>query len=417
MKLYSIVFVVFVSSLSYGSRWIIQNPAPLCLKSVRGQAQLQVLNEIKLLRHQYLFVEGKLEQNQERTTLSRACPGTKILADFTVPMVRPKMTAELPKDAWHVKALNYADVSKTPQGKGVLVAVIDTGIDLNHPAFKGKIWTNAKEIPGNGIDEDKNGFIDDVHGFNFVENTANVADDQGHGTHCSGLVLANPRDNSPFSAQGIAPLAKVLPVKIFKGLSGASFINIVSAIKYAADQGANVLSNSWGFQKKWGQATEDHMNLMKETIQYAGRKGGIFVVAAGNNGNNLNNLEKSDGMFFPVGFKDLDNLVGVAASNEGGTRAGFSNYGNTFVHIASPGNQILSTNRDGKWSVMSGTSMATPIISGVLAVGLSKGMRLKEIINQLIASADKTTHWESAVKSQGVVNLKKFLGTRARDIY
>jgi subtilisin family serine protease len=253
--------------------------------------------------------------------------------------------------------------------KKVVVAVIDTGVDYNNKYLK-NIWTNKGEIPNNGIDDDKNGFIDDVHGFNFVANSGDPMDDHKHGTHCSGTIAGS-------DGIGFAPNIVIMPVKFLSAQGSGSLADAVKAIDYATINGANIMSNSWG-----GGGFEQPM---LDVIKKAGEKGIIFVAAAGNDGSD-NDATPS----YPASYQS-DNVIAVAASDKDDKMAEFSNWGLTSVVLAAPGVDIISSVPGDKLEKLSGTSMATPAVSGTVALMLSVNPKLtvKEVKEILIQSVDK----------------------------
>ncbi|PEJ59095.1 hypothetical protein CN692_06345 [Bacillus sp. AFS002410] len=213
----------------------------------------------------------------------------------------------------------------------VVVGVIDTGVDINHPDLAGKIWTNKKEIPNNGIDDDHNGYIDDVHGWDFYndDNTVyDALDGDEHGTHVSGTIAAalegaSTDDNK--GVVGVAPNVKILPLK-FIGPFGGSSADAIEAIEYAKNMGVKITNNSWtGY---------DYDPLLQEAIE---NSNSLFVAAAGNDG-----MDVEEGGAYPAGFES-SNILSVAAVDNKGKLADFSNYGADSVDVAAPGVDVLSS--------------------------------------------------------------------------
>jgi subtilisin family serine protease len=161
-------------------------------------------------------------------------------------------------------------------GQGTIVAVLDTGIDYNHQDLKNNIWSSTKEIASNGTDDDNNGYIDDIHGWNFVDNNNNISDNNGHGTHVSGTIAA---ENNSIGVTGIAYNSKIMPVKVLDTNGSGSYSNIAKGIYYAVDNGANVINLSLG-----GNSSND---TLKSAIKYASSKNVIVVMAAGNNSDSM----------------------------------------------------------------------------------------------------------------------------------
>lgn len=231
-----------------------------------------------------------------------------------------------------------------------IVAVIDTGLDLNHPVFTdtNSIWVNADEIPGNGRDDDGNGYVDDRNGWNFVDNSGSMYDDDGHGTHVSGIVMMVDQDilQTPRQESRIA----IMPLKFLDGNGYGTTSNAIRAIYYAVQNGASVLNNSWGGRSYSG--------ALHEAVAYAYNAGVAFVAAAGNASGNNDSVP-----MYPASY-GVPNVISVAAINDSSNLATFSNYGRNSVHLGSPGVSIYST-VPGGWGSASGTSMATPFVAGV----------------------------------------------------
>ncbi len=251
-----------------------------------------------------------------------------------------------------------ADISATNAwdvftgSSNVLIGVIDTGVDYTHPDLAANIWTNPGEIPGNGIDDDGNGYIDDIHGWDFINNDNDPMDDHGHGSHVSGTIGA-VGDNG-IGVAGVNWHVKIMGLKFLSSSGSGSTDDAVSAIEYATMMGVNLTSNSWG-GGGFSQALYD-------AIADAGAHNILFVAAAGNDGANMD-----VNPHYPSAY-DLDNIVSVAATDHNDALASFSNYGLTTVDLAAPGVDILSTFPGNSYGSISGTSMATPHVSGALGL-------------------------------------------------
>ncbi len=311
--------------------------------------------------------------------------------------------------AWHPDAMKYSQLPATRQGQNVIVAVLDTGVDYNHPALTRNIYTNSREVPNNGLDDDGNGFIDDVHGYDFDAKDGDPMDGDQHGTHCAGIIGGAP--DARTGAVGVAPGVKIMPVRIIGSEARGFLSNAAAGIKYAVDNGARVLSNSWRVYRSWGtfDPSEPNLALLRAAIEYAGSKGAIFVAASGNESLNMNTGLERDPLF-PAGFTGLSNMVVVAASDSRGAMASFSNYGDKYVSVAAPGADIISTVPGGSFQSMSGTSMATPLVAGALARGLSGSFVPSEATaEKLVNTSTRSPLWTDRVRAGGVVDLLKFL--------
>lgn len=238
-----------------------------------------------------------------------------------------------------------------------VVAVIDSGMDMSHPDLSANVWTNPDEIPGNGIDDDGNGYADDIYGWDFSggdnDPSDTVAICGGHGTHTSGTIGAS--GNNGIGVTGINWNVKIMPLKVFKQYFGifcsAADSDIIDAISYASDKGVKVSNNSYG-GGPFNQALYDAIKASKK----------LFVAAAGNEGLN-NDITPS----YPASY-NLSNIISVAATDHNDALPSFSNYGVASVDIAAPGVNILSTTPNNTYSFFDGTSMASPHVVGAAAL-------------------------------------------------
>lgn len=234
----------------------------------------------------------------------------------------------------------------------VKVAVIDSGIDQTHPDLLANLWTNPGEIPGNGLDDDGNGYVDDVRGWDFASNDANPTDDNGHGTHCAGTIGA-VGDNGNGVA-GVNWNVSLIGLKFLDATGNGSLTDAVEAIAYATDLGVTLTSNSW--------SGGDYAQAMKDVIDAAGEAGVLFVTVAGNNSNNVEAFPEYPGSY------TSSNLIAVSAVTRQDTLADFSNYGAVSSDLGAPGLDIYSTVPGGGYGYNSGTSMACPHVAGACAL-------------------------------------------------
>lgn len=290
----------------------------------------------------------------------------------------------------------------------VIVASIDTGVDYNHPDLAANIWTNPGEIPGNGIDDDGNGYVDDVRGWDFANNDNDPMDDQGHGTHTAGTIAAV--GNNATGVTGVAWRAKIMPLKFLTASGSGTSLGAAQAILYAASMGAKISSNSWG-GGGFSQTIENAINT-------ANQSGMLFVTAAGNaNANNDTTVS------YPCN-STLPNVLCVAATDHNDQKASFSNYGAVNVDLGAPGVSILSTVPTGTCSLcnssgyryLSGTSMATPHVSGAAVLLRAQFSNLTPVAvkNLLMQSTDSIAGLSGKMVSGGRLNISKALaGTSA----
>lgn len=244
-----------------------------------------------------------------------------------------------------------------------VVAVIDEGVDINHPDLDSNLWTNVDEVPGDGLDNDHNGYVDDVHGYDFVSDDATVYDPDPvtgrgdeHGTHVAGTIAAE--GNNGIGITGVNWDASIMSLK-FLGANGGYTSDAVEAINYAVNNGAKISNNSWGGGGK-SQALQD-------AIARAGGAGHLFVTAAGNGGSDSVGDDNDATPFYPASYGN-PNIISVAATDDDDRLASFSNFGDVSVDLAAPGVSILSTLPGNSYGRYSGTSMATPHVAGVAAL-------------------------------------------------
>ncbi len=273
----------------------------------------------------------------------------------------------------------------------VVVAVIDTGVDYNHQDLAPNIWTNPGEIPGNNLDDDGNGFVDDVHGYDFVNNDADPMDDQSHGSHCSGTIAG--RGDNGKGVVGVAWMARIMAVKFLDSAGSGYLSAAINSVDYAVLNGARITSNSYG-----GGGYSD---IFQEAVQAAADAGVLFVAAAGNSAN-----DNDTSPTYPANY-DSDNVISVAATTRNDELAYFSNYGASSVHLGAPGYHILSSTPGNAYKTYSGTSMACPHVAGAAAILLSKNTLLTplQIRQTLMDSADDKAALDGRTASGGRLNL------------
>ena len=278
----------------------------------------------------------------------------------------------------------------TTGSPNVVVAVIDTGIDYKHEDLAANMWVNTGEIPGNGIDDDKNDYIDDVYGYDFSNKDGDPLDDHEHGTHVAGTIAAI-KDNK-IGVAGVAPTVKLMAVKFLDSFGSGELSNAALGIEYAITMGAKILSNSWG----GGGFSQP----LYDVISLANQNKVVFTAAAGNDGKNTDGFPH-----YPSSYQQ-PNVISVGAITNEDILAGFSNYGIKSVHLLAPGQAILSAIPGNNYDVMRGTSMATPHVSGIAALLLSQEPELspEEVKDRLIKTSDEILSVRRKVMSAGRVN-------------
>ncbi|MCQ2609581.1 MAG: S8 family serine peptidase, partial [Lachnospiraceae bacterium] len=281
--------------------------------------------------------------------------------------------------------------------KDIVIAIIDSGVDIYHPELLDSIWTNKYEIPGNGVDDDGNGYIDDVHGYNFYDNTASVytdINDDIHGTHSAGIIVGK-HDNGGIRGIAYNEHIKIMPIKILGANGSGKVSNFIKAVEYAEKNGASICNVSLGA-----------FTYRKELDDIIRKSNMLFVVAAGN-GENYHGYNIDENSVFPASFSH-DNVLTVGNLCFDGTLYSSSNYGNS-VSVAAPGTMILSTIPEGKYGFITGTSMAAPFVTAVCAMTMSisdkiNAHNIKSIIE---CSVDRLDSLYGKVKTSGVINAYK----------
>lgn len=292
----------------------------------------------------------------------------------------------------------------TTNTEEIIVAVVDTGVDVDHEDLKANIWINTKEIPGNGIDDDGNGYIDDINGINTLvrdsngKATMNVRDGDSHGTHVSGTIAAI--QNNKVGIAGIASHAKIMAIRTVPSSGDETDIDVAEAFIYAAKNGARIINCSFG------KSSNEGKQLIPDTLKFIAEKYGVLVIAAA--GNDSSDIERNP--IYPASFTN-DNLLIIASTTDSGSMSYFSNYGKVSVDVAAPGSDIYSTVPKNKYDSMSGTSMATPTTVGVAAEILAHYPHLtyQQLKDVLIKSVTPVTKFKDKMVSGGRIDLLKGL--------
>ncbi len=286
------------------------------------------------------------------------------------------------EDLWDIKKTRVPQAWDSARGAGVVVAVVDTGLDLTHPDIAGNVWTNAGEVANNGVDDDGNGYVDDVNGWNTVLHSNEIYDQPGHGSHVAGTIAA--QDNNGVGTVGVAPDAKIMPVQVFSAREVADVFTLSQGLVYATQNGADVINNSWSMCRDSCPSAP----LVEDAVRAAHAAGAVVVFAAGNSSADVRN-------FAP---QNMPEVIVVSATTPNDTRASFSNFG--VIDVAAPGSgdpndpgiyegkygilslrsaQCVQTNAacapelgvGDQYARMGGTSMAAPQVSGAAALILS----------------------------------------------
>lgn len=311
------------------------------------------------------------------------------------------------KQAWGLKKSDAARAWKVTKGsKSKIVAVIDTGADVNHEDLSENIWINPGETgldakgrnkATNGIDDDNNGYVDDIHGWNFVSNNNDLSDNHGHGTHIAGIIGAVAENKKGIS--GIAPEVSLMIIKYYdpKVPSTDNLKNTINSIKYAVKMGASIINYSGG--------GVDYSQEEFEAVKEAEKKGILFVAAAGNERSNSDQFH-----YYPADYK-LSNIISVTALDPNRTILPSSNYGTETVDLAAPGQNIISTLPGNSYGFMTGTSQATAFVSGaaVLVMANKTDFKFDEVKKYVLSTGDPFESLAQKTRTSRALNLFKAL--------
>lgn len=301
-----------------------------------------------------------------------------------------------------ISALNAYNEFDLSSAQEVIVAVVDTGVEVYHEDLRDIMWKNPGEIAGNGIDDDDNGYIDDIYGINTIVRDADgnpssdVSDKHGHGTHVSGIIAA--KQNNSIGVAGIAPNVKIMALRAVPNWGDETDVDVVESFIYAAKNGAKIINCSFG------KSVNEDGSAVSDAIEFINKEYGTLVIAAaGNDSSNIDQYKK-----YPASFQN-EGLLVVASSNSWGGLSYFTNYGLKNVDLAAPGSGILSTFSGGDYQSHSGTSMATPVVAGVAAVvlGLNPNYNYLDLKNYLMFHTSSVSSYEGKMQSAGRINLFK----------
>ncbi|MDP8202909.1 MAG: S8 family serine peptidase, partial [Candidatus Tenebribacter mawsonii] len=273
----------------------------------------------------------------------------------------------------------------------IVVGVIDSGIDYEHEDLEDNIWTNWDEIPDNGIDDDNNGYIDDIHGWDFYNNDDDPMDDFGHGTHVAGTIGAV--SNNGIGVTGVAWDVRMMALKFLGSDGSGPTSGAVSAIIYGTANGVKLTNNSWG--------GGEYSQTLYDAIASADTAGILFIASAGNDAK-----DNDANPTYPSCY-DLENIISIASTDRNDSLSTFSNWGLSTVDIAAPGSSILSTEPNNQYGYKSGTSMAAPNVSGgiVLAWAQFPGFSSHQIIHQILGGSDQKENLDGLMNSGSRLNI------------
>ncbi|KNY27954.1 S8 family serine peptidase [Pseudobacteroides cellulosolvens] len=285
----------------------------------------------------------------------------------------------------------------TKGSRDVTVAVIDSGVDYTHVDLKENMWKNPGEVPDNGIDDDANGYVDDVYGWDFANNDSDPMDDNKHGTHCAGIIGAAA--NNGYGIAGVNWNVSIAALKFLDSDGFVALSDAAQAINYAVKMNIPITSNSWG---GGGNAP-----ILEEAFKYASDNGVLSVVSAGNSGRNVDVYPH-----YPAAYT-YPGIISVAATDHNDNPAQFSNYGKSTIDLAAPGVSIYSTIPGNQYAFMNGTSMAAPYVTGAAALikSYDKSLTGLDIKNLIMSSVDQIDSLMNRTVSGGRLNVYKALNS------
>ncbi len=397
-----------------------------------------------------LMSDYKLQDNLRRAAVSRLMQSRPDLRT-TMPPDNPSIPLVVPPQGhgadtefskqWGMNDIGAKDTWKKVSAEDMIVAVIDTGVDYTHEDLLANIWKNPGEMgldskgadkATNGLDDDGNGFSDDVVGWDFVTNDNKPFDlaveplqllvgggNPGHGTHCAGNVGA--RGDNVIGISGVAPKVKIMALRFISDKGQGTTADAIKSIHYAVDNGAKILSNSWGSEGE-DPAGGAENKALRDAIQYAQDKNVLFVAAAGNGHSGVGyNNDTDPKPAYPASYA-FDNIVSVAAIDSNNNFGPFSNWGLKTVHLAAPGVNVFSTTVGGLYSdtvidkfgfhaTWDGTSMACPHVAGAVALYWSQHPEktYKEVKEALLKSTKKLPSLSGKLVSEGKLDVKSLI--------
>lgn len=306
---------------------------------------------------------------------------------------------------WTTVKASEAATTNSVTGSGIVVAVVDTGVDYDHEDLDANNWVNTGETASNNIDDDGNGYVDDYYGYDFIGSfytavtpDADPQDEAGHGTHVAGIIAA---ENNTVGVRGVAPSAQIMPVKVLDSVGYGFDSTVADGIRYAVDEGADVINLSLG--------SSVASNTIKSAVDYAETNGVLVVAASGNSAN-------FSAPSYPAAYS---NVISVGATNEEGYKTEYSNWGK--IDVMAPGDEILSSIPGNQYATYSGTSMASPHVAGVVALAMQKFATTDpKIIRHVVeTTADDFSVMTGPdyVSGYGMVNALDATSTQANSVF
>ena len=385
MKKLLVLAFLLAATTSYGEELLVKFKEG---QSLHFLASEQVTDNVVLIRTDNKYAMESLKNFPE-------VEHVEVNQTYTIEMGsrRPKQYKEL----WGMTGaagIEAQEAWKLTKGdKFLKVAVIDTGVDYTHKDLKHQMWVNKAERDGEpGVDDDGNGYVDDIHGYDFANDDGDPQDGNGHGTHCAGTIGAA---HNKTGVRGVLGKVQLVGIKFLTDRGSGTTAGAIKAIDYATKLKVQVMSNSWG--------GGGYSKLLEEAIERANDAGIVFVAAAGNS--RANNDEKPH---YPSNY-ETENVIAVASHTSSDKLSYFSCFGKTTVDVSAPGSAIMSTWKGGGYKSISGTSMATPHVSGIVGLMLSRDKDLTpaEVKKRLLDSCHEKDAYLDKVVCNGRVSALK----------
>lgn len=418
--------------------WVrVQTPHNVSIQSLEKNPAVEFVQpNYKITLLEDYSIQDSLRKAALAKMLSRN-PPLRDLAKADNPMIPDAPQTTTGADPLFAKQWGMLDIGvtdawkKTKGNEEVVVAVIDTGVDYTHEDLLPNLWRNSAEIPNNGIDDDGNGYVDDEIGWDFVSNDNKPYDlamdpidilfkggNPGHGTHCAGNVAA--RGDNGKGVAGVAPNVKIMSLRFISEKGQGTTADAIKAVRYAVDNGAKIMSNSWGSEGEEAGSPENQ--ALRDAVQYAQDNGVLFVGAAGNGHKGVGYDNDTDARpAYPASY-DHDIIISVAALDVNNNLGSFSNWGAKTVDIGAPGVKVFSTVVDqgytdvvidkfGFKATWDGTSMATPHVAGAAALYWSANptKTWQEVKAAIIGSAKGISAMNGKSVSGGKLDVKALM--------
>lgn len=290
---------------------------------------------------------------------------------------------------------------QTESRKDLVIAVIDSGVDYHHEDLSENIWVNPNEIPDNGVDDDQNGYIDDVYGINSFSKTGDPMDYNGHGTYCAGIIGA--RGDNSVGSTGVLWKTQIMPINASNQSGDFSFESFVRAISYAIEMKASIINASWGYYRT--PKNSDGIEAIGKILKKVKDQGILFVTVAGNQDKDIDQVE-----LYPARYP-YDNILVVTSTTQKDELNTNHNFGKKTVHLAAPGTFIFGTDINNHYKISSGTSAAAPFATGAAAHIWTRFPNLTylEVKNQIIHTVKKLDSLETTTISGGRLDLNAAL--------